>query len=120
MRMNGALRAWLCKILGCQQEQIIIHTPAATSMVSSPVSVTGHGRAAQHNQLFVEVRDSSNVVIGSGPASITGPLGQPGPFSASITFSPTMSGSPGFIQVFDTSPATGSMIHLSSVMVTFA
>ncbi len=115
----GRLRAWLCRLLGCTQEQIIIHTPTSGGTVSSPVSVTGFGRATQHNQLFVEVRDASNTVIGSGPAPVTGPLGQPGPFSASITFSPTSPGSPGHIQVYDSSPATGAITHLASVLVRF-
>ena len=115
----GRLRAWLCRLLGCTQEQIIIQTPVAGATISSPVSVTGFGRATQHNQLFVEVRDASHMVIGSGPAAVTGPLGQPGPFSASITFSPTSAGLPGFVQVYDSSPATGSITHLASMLIRF-
>lgn len=115
----GRLRAWLCRLLGCAQEQISIYTPASNATVTSPVSITGFGRATQHNQLAVEVRDASNTVIGSGTASVTGPLGQPGPFTASVTFTPTTPGSPGFIQVFDSSPATGSVTHLASVLVRF-
>lgn len=115
----GSLKAWLCKLLGCTQEQIIIYTPAAGATITSPVAITGFGRATQHNQLAVEVRDSSNVVIGSGPAPVTGPLGQPGPFAASIAFTPSTPSSPGFIQVYDSSPATGSITHLASVLIRF-
>jgi hypothetical protein len=113
------LRAWLCRLLGCTHEEIVINAPIASVTISSPVTVSGVGRASQHNQLFVEVRDASNTVIGSGPASITAPLGQRGPFSSSITFSPPTSGSPGHVQVYDSSPATGAVTHLASVLVRF-
>lgn len=115
----GWLRAWLCRLLGCAQEQITIHTPTSGTTIASPVSLTGFGRATQHNQLSVEVRDASNTVIGSGTAAVTGPLGQPGPFSASVAFTPTTPGSPGFLQVYDSSPATGSVTHLASVLIRF-
>jgi len=82
--------------------------------------VTGWGRATQHNMLAVEVRDSANAVIGSGSASVSGALGQPGPFTGTVTFAPAMPGTPGVIQVYDSSPATGAVTHLASVLVTFA
>ncbi|MFN8584460.1 MAG: Gmad2 immunoglobulin-like domain-containing protein [Dehalococcoidia bacterium] len=115
----GWLRAWLCRLLGCPEERIIITTPAAGVTISSPVSVSGVGQATQHNQLAVEVRDASNTVIGMGTASVSAPLGQRGPFSASVTFTPTTPGSPGFVQVYDTSPATGSVTHLAAVLIRF-
>lgn len=113
-------RSWLCALFGCDTEVITISSPAGGSSVTSPVTVTGFGRATQHNQLSVEVRDSSNVVIGSGTAAVIGALGQRGPLSATVSFTPTAAGSPGHIQVFDTSPATGAVTHLASVLVTFA
>ncbi len=115
----GWLRAWLCRLIGCTDERIVIKAPAANATISSPVTVSGVGQATQHNQLFVEVRDASNMVIGSGPAPVTAPLGQRGPFSASITFSPSTPGAPGHIQVSDSSPATGAVTHLASVLVRF-
>ena len=113
-------RSKICQFLGCTPERITISTPNGGATVSSPLTVSGWGSATQHNQLSIEVRDASNVVIGNGTASVTGALGQPGSFSGSVTFSPTTPGSPGFIQVFDTSPATGATTHLAAVMVTFA
>ena len=113
-------RSRLCRLLGCDAEVIAIHTPAQGTSVSSPVSLTGWGRATQHNQLAVEVRDAANAVIGSGTANVTSALGQPGPFTATVTFGLAAPGAPGFIQVFDSSPATGAVTHLASVMVTFA
>ncbi len=110
---------WLCRLLGCPEEVIQITAPASGGAIASPVTVTGRGRATQHNQLAVEVRDSSNAVVGSGTASISASLGQPGPFTATITFTPAAAGTPGVVQVFDTSPATGSITHLASVLVRF-
>ncbi|MBM4414988.1 MAG: hypothetical protein FJ035_01695 [Chloroflexi bacterium] len=82
-----------------------ITAPAPNATITAPVIVTGRGRATQHNQLAVEVRDESNAVIGTGSASITGALGQPSPFSTVVSFSAATSGPVGFIQVFDTSSA---------------
>jgi hypothetical protein len=113
-------RSRLCRLFGCDTERISISSPAASSVVSSPVTVTGWGRATQHNVLAVEVRDSGNALIGSGNANVSGALGQPGPFTGTVSFTSTAPGTPGFIQVYDSSPATGAVTHLSSVMVTFA
>src|SRR5688572_17077424 len=117
--MFGNLSTFLCRLFGCREELITISAPANGATITSPVTVTGRGRAAQHNQLAVEVRDSSNGLVRSGPASISGPLGQRGPYSASIAFTPGAAGTPAVVQVFDTSPATGSIIHLASVLVRF-
>lgn len=104
----------------CRPERIEITSPPPNSTVTSPIAVAGRGLATQHNQLTVEVRDESNAVIGSGPAPVTGPLGQRGPFSAVVSFAPPTPGTVGFVQVFDTSPATGAVTHLASVLVRFA
>lgn len=104
----------------CRPELIEITAPASNSTVTSPLTLSGRGRATQHNQLAVEVRDESNAVIGTGSASITGALGQSGPFTAVVSFSAPTPGSVGFVQVFDSSPATGAVTHLASVLVRFA
>ena len=113
-------RSRLCRLFGCPEERIAIASPAPGSTITSPVSIAGRGRATQHNQLAVEVRDSANAVIGTGSASVSGVLGQPGPFTATVSFSSGTSGSPGHIQVFDSSPATGAVTHLASVQIRFA
>ncbi len=109
----------LCGWFGCDTERISITSPASGTPVTSPILVSGVGRATQHNQLAIEVRDASNTVIGSGVANVNAALGQRGPFSASVTFAGGMPGSPGTVQVFDSSPATGAITHLASVLVTF-
>jgi hypothetical protein len=103
----------------CNRERIEITAPAANVTVASPLSVSGVGQATQHNQLSVEVRDQMNAVVGSGPATVTGALGQRGPFSAVVSFPAQPAGSVGVVQVFDTSPATGAVTHLASVLVRF-
>ena len=113
------LRAWFCRLLGCPEERISSTTPNSGTVILSPVTVTGVGRATQNNELSVEVRNEANAVVGSGTASVTGPLGQRGPFTGTVTFTPGTLASPGFIQVFDTSPATGSVTHLGSVLIRF-
>lgn len=113
-------RSRLCRFLGCTPERITISAPALGATVGSPLTVSGWGSATQHNQLAIEVRDASNAVIGSGTASVTAALGQAGSFTGVVTFSPTTPGTPGFVQVFDTSPATGATTHLAAVLVTFA
>jgi hypothetical protein len=116
----AVFRSRLCRLFGCTPERISIAVPTSGAPIASPVAVSGWGQATQHNLLTIEVRDAANAVIGSGTAAVTGALGQPGPFSGSVTFAPTTPGSPGHIQVFDSSPATGAVTHLASVLVTFA
>jgi hypothetical protein len=111
---------WLIRWLCPGQERIRITSPASLAMVSSPVTVSGAGQAAQHNQLGVRVRDENGTEIGIGSVSITASLGQRGPFTGSVSYTlPAGAPSqPGRIEVFDTSPRDGNLIHLSSVEVT--
>lgn len=119
MALLALFRARLCRLFGCDTEVIRIATPVAGATVTSPLTVTGWGRATQHNQLTIEVRDSSNAVVGASTASVTASVGQPGPFSGTVTFAAGASGSPAHVQVFDSSPATGAITHLASVLVRF-
>lgn len=120
MALLALFRSRLCRLLGCDTEVVRISTPTSGASVTSPLTVTGWGRATQHNQLTIEVRDSSNIVVGTSTASVTGALGQPGPFSGTVSFTPGTSGSPGHVQVFDSSPATGAVTHLASALIRFA
>ena len=99
-------------------ERLQITSPTALSMVSSPISVTGVGQAVQHNELGLRVRDESGAEIGTGVASVSGALGARGPFSGSITYVLGGPSQPGRLEVFDTSPRDGGLIHLSSVELT--
>jgi hypothetical protein len=116
--IGGGLWWLLCRF--CPgRERIQINTPAGLATVSSPVTIVGVGQAVQHNTLGVRVRDQGGAEVGSGNLSISGPLGSRGPFSGSVSYAPSQS-QPGRIEVFDTSPRDGNLIHLSSVEVTLS
>jgi hypothetical protein len=113
-------RSLLCRLFGCSTEVITINSPAAGATIFSPLTVSGWGRATQHNVLSIEVRDSANAVVGSGTANVSAALGQPGPFTGTLSFTWAAPGTPGVVQVYDASPATGAVTHLASVLVRFA
>jgi hypothetical protein len=113
-------RSRLCRLFGCATEVISIDMPMANDSIYSPVTVSGWGRATQHNMLSVEVRDAANAVIGSGSASVSAALGQPGPFTATVSYTWAAPGTPGVVQVYDSSPATGAVTHLASVLIRFS
>ena len=117
--LTGGGLWWLLCRLCPGRERIQINAPANLAAVSSPVTVSGVGQAAQHNMLGVRVRDQSGTEIGSGSLSVSGPLGSRGPFSGTVSYPPVPS-QPGRIEVFDTSPRDGNLIHLSSVEVTLS
>jgi hypothetical protein len=108
---------WLLRRLCPGRERIQIDVPSFLAMVTSPVTVTGVGQAAQHNQLGLRVRDQGGSEIGSATASVTGALGARGPFSGTVSYALTGGNQPGRIEVYDTSPRDGNLIHLSSVEV---
>lgn len=100
---------------GC--EVISITAPAPGATVSNPVMVTGVGSAAEQT-LVVAVLDSAGFEIGSGYALINGPLGEPGVYSGTITYTVPANTQPGRIQVYSVSPRDGAIEHLTSVEVT--
>jgi len=99
-------------------ERILIRTPIPAGQVQGGVvHVEGFGLASFEQTLLVEVQDASGMVVGSSPVIVTAPdLGQPGPFSADISYTVSESG-PGRIIVRDISPAYGGNTHLASVEV---
>jgi len=116
----SALAWWLLRWFGSQRERLQINAPTSGAFVTSPASVTGVGQAVQHNQLGLRVRDQSGNEIGTGTASVSAQLGQRGPFSGSVSYTLSGGTQPGRIEVFDTSPRDGGLIHLSSIEVTLA
>ena len=102
------------------RERIQINAPAGLSLVTSPITVSGVGQATQHNQLGLRVRDQAGTEIGTGTASVTGALGARGPFSGTISYTLAAVTQPGRVEVYDTSPRDGNLVHLSSVEVTLS
>jgi hypothetical protein len=116
---GGGLWWLLCRF--CPgRERIQINVPSSLSTVTSPVTVSGVGQATQHNQLGLRARDQGGAEIGTGTASVTGVLGARGPFSGTVSYTLTGGSQPGRIEVYDTSPRDGNLVHLSSVEVTLA
>ncbi len=116
----GGLLWWLIGLFRKQPERLQIDSPSTGSLVTSPISVSGVGQAVQHNQLGLRVRDQSGTEIGTGGASVTAALGQRGPFSGTVSYTLSGGNQPGRLEVFDTSPRDGGLIHLSSVELTLS
>jgi len=106
------------KLVGPYSERISIRTPIPAEQIQGGVvHVEGFGLASFEQTLLVEVQDASGRVVGSSPVIVTAPdLGQPGPFSADISYTVSESGR-GRIVVRDISPAYGGNTHLASVEV---
>lgn len=109
---------WLAGRLCPDPELIRIVQPGRNATVTSPVALSGAGRAAQHNALGVRVRDQNGTEIGSGTVQVAATLGQRGPFSGSVGYALAGGSQPGRIEVFDTSSRDGQVTHLASVEVT--
>jgi|SRR6266508_3508875 len=114
----GALLFPFIRRLCPPAERLQIDVPASLAVVSSPISVSGMGQAVQHNELGLRVRDQGGAEIGTGVANVSGPLGQRGPFSGTVSYTLSGGSQPGRLEVFDTSPRDGGLIHRSSVEVT--
>ena len=102
------------------RERIQINAASSHAMVTSPITVTGVGQVAQHNQLGLRVRDAAGTEVGTGLAGVSSALGARGPFTGSVSYTLPGGGGPGRVEVYDTSPRDGNVIHLSSVDVTLS
>jgi len=97
-------------------EQITIVWPTQGITVTSPVEVRGSGSGFEQS-LVVRVLDEAGIEIGSGFAMITAELGQRGPYTGVVSFSPPADTQLGRIQVYSVSPRDGAIEHLNSVVV---
>jgi hypothetical protein len=111
---------WLACRFCPGRERIQIGAPSLLAMVTSPITVSGAGQAVQHNQLGLRVRDQAGTEIGTGIASVSGTLGARGPFSGTVSYTLSGGSQPGRVEVYDTSPRDGNLVHLSSVEVTLS
>ncbi|MBC7236542.1 MAG: LysM peptidoglycan-binding domain-containing protein [Chloroflexi bacterium] len=99
-----------------QQEAIIISSPAMGEAVSTPVTVTGWGSGFENN-LAVDVLDATGAVIGQGYVIVDAEVGQYGPYTGTVAFTPPASAQMGRISVYSISPRDGAIEHLASVTV---
>lgn len=103
--------------LPCPCEEIVIQQPARGATITNPVTVSGVAASSFEQTVVVAVLDGAGAQIGLAPAIITGEMGQRGPFSVSVPFTPPTNSQVGRIQVFTESPRDGALEHLSSVSV---
>lgn len=90
--------------------QITITSPSAYQTVTSPVRVTGHGRASFEQTLVLRVFDVSNRLVGESPVTVQGELGQVGTFNGTVPFTVQPGTQLGRIEVVDVSPADGRVV----------
>ncbi len=84
--------------------------------VTSPVTVTGLGSGFEQT-VVVAVLDGSGGRIGLAPATVVGPYGGQGAFTATAPFDVPANSQMGRIQVWSESPRDGAIEHLTSVTV---
>lgn len=101
---------------GCEVISIISPTQGIT--VTSPLTVTGIGTTVADRPLVVRLLDGTGEEIGLGFAFVDGEPDQPGPFTATVTYTVPAETQPGRIQVYSLDPRDGAVAHLSSVVVT--
>ena len=96
---------------------ITIESPPRGVMVYSPVAVRGRVTVTPlANTLVYVVYDSHEEVVGTGPIEVHGTPGQPGDFTASVTFDIDRRG-PGRIDIVDRNAAGSTSFSSASVEV---
>jgi hypothetical protein len=96
---------------------VTIESPPRGVMVYSPVDVRGRLTVAPlENTLVYVVYDSHEEVVGTGSIEVRGTPGQPGEFTASVTFDVDRHG-PGRIDIVDRNAAGSTSFSSASVEV---
>ncbi len=98
-------------------EAILLAMPGAGSRLTSPVSVQGQSRPTFEQNLVIAIYGQEGETLALQPTTIQAPMGEPGAFSAEISFL-VSSEQPGRLSVFETSALDGGIVHLASVEVT--
>ncbi len=96
---------------------IRITSPGAGATVTSPVRVSGWGRASFEQTLVVKVFDAAGRVVGQAPVIVQSDIGQPGPFTVAVPFTIPIGTQTGRIEVQDLSAADGHVIASASQSV---
>ncbi len=98
-------------------EAILIGSPGFGSALTSPVTVSGQSRPTFEQNLVIAIYDEAGNQIALTPTTIAADTGNPGPFSAELSFSVAYE-QPGRIAVMEHSAMDGGIVHLTSVEVT--
>lgn len=98
-------------------ETIVITAPLSNQGVRSGFVVAGVADPAFEQRLSILVRDQTGHVIGSAAAQILAPIGQRGPYSATVLLPAYLPPQPGRVIVYAVSARDGGPVQLSSVEV---
>ncbi len=103
------------------EERIRLTQPASGATITGGVvRVEGIALASFEQTLVIDLLDFDGNTLARVPVTVQAPdLGQPGPFSATISYNVSAS-MPARISVRDPSPAFNGTLHLSSTIVTLA
>ncbi len=98
-------------------ESIVITSPLSAQGVRSGFVVAGVADPAFEQRLTILVRDQTGLVIASAAAQIQAPIGQRGPYSATVQLPSNLPVQPGRVIVYAISARDGGPVQLSSVDV---
>lgn len=98
-------------------ETIVITAPLMNQGVRSGFVVAGVADPAFEQRLSILVRDQTGRVIGSAAVQIQAPIGQRGPFEATVLLPLKLPPQPGRVIVYAISARDGGPVNLSSVDV---
>lgn len=98
-------------------ESIVITAPLSNQGVHSGFVVAGMADPTFEQRLTILVRDQTGNVISSAAAQIQAPIGQRGPYSATVQVPFNLPTQPGRVIVYAISPRDGGPVQLSSVDV---
>ena len=98
-------------------ETIVITSPLTNQGVHTGFLVAGVADPTFDQRLSILVRDQTGCVIGSAIAQIQAPIGQRGPYSATVQLPFKVPPQPGRVVVYAISARDGGLVHLSSVEV---
>ncbi|MCW5873958.1 MAG: hypothetical protein KIS88_04865 [Anaerolineales bacterium] len=98
-------------------EAILIGSPGFGSTLTSPVTVSGQSRPTFEQTLVIAIYDEAGNQIALTPTTIAADMGNPGPFSAELSFTVPYE-QPGRVAVMEHSAMDGGLVHLTSVEVT--
>jgi hypothetical protein len=98
-------------------ETIVITAPLTNQGVRDVIRVAGVADPTFEQRLSILVRDQTGRVIGSAAAQIQAPIGQRGPYEATVQLPPQLPPQPGRVIVYAISPRDGGPVQLSSVEV---
>jgi len=101
-----------------EDQPIVVTKPVANQLVTSPVQITGTAIAFE-NTIAARIKDSNGQVLGTVTITTNAPdVGQPGNYSASLTFSAPTTDT-GSIEVYESDAATGADKNTVTIQVRF-